>query len=299
MKTQTATTASIRSERLVAAIDGAAGGRLSRLQWRRSNGEWFDVVVPMTAQLQGSRWPKAGAYPLVPYSNRIENAVLAFRGARYELAPHPDALPHTLHGHGHLTPWDCTAVASAADLQMTAKASADWPWAFRATQRFAVHPEALVLDMSIQNLDARPMPAGLGWHPFFACHGPVTLRHSATKWWPHDDQFIPIGHAAPIGPAWRSPVHFDSEAQNAYLSAHREALEISHESGVRVRVTGDSAIGHLVVHYPAGGQYLCVEPTTHVTNGFNLAEGGCPGTGLRVLEPGGTLTCSLRVEVAD
>lgn len=256
----------------------------------------------MTAQLQGSRWPKAGAYPLVPYSNRIANAVLAFRGTRYELAAHPDALPHTLHGHGHLTPWECTAGASAADLQMTVKASADWPWAFRATQRFAVHADALVLEMSIQNLDAEPMPAGLGWHPFFACEGPVTLRHSATTWWPHDDQFIPIGHAAPIVPAWRSPVRFESEGKNAYLSAfsaHQEAFGISHESGVRVRVTVDSALDHLVVHYPPGGQYLCVEPTTHVTNGFNLAEAGSRGTGLRILEPGGTLTCSLRVEIFD
>jgi aldose 1-epimerase len=293
------TSATIRSGRWVAAIDGAAGGRLARLQWQRSNGDWVDVVVPMTAPLQGSRWPKAGAYPLVPYSNRIANAVLAFQGTRYALAPHPDAVPHTLHGHGHLRPWECEATASTADLRMTSGACADWPWVFRATQRFTVDTDALVLDMSIQNLDAGPMPAGLGWHPFFACNGPATLRHGAATWWPHDDQFIPTGEAAPAGPGWRSPVRFDSEARNGYLSANQGAFEIEHASGVRVRVTGDSALDHLVVHYPAGGQYLCVEPTTHVANGFNLADKGCPGTGLRIIEPGGTLNCSVRVEISD
>ena len=154
---------SIATTRLTAQLAAEAGGRLARLSWQRPSGDVVDIVVPMTAGLVPPRWPKAGAYPLVPYANRIAQGRLLFLGRIHEVAPHPDAHPHSLHGHAHLRPWLCTKTGDAqADLFLACERSEAWPWAFEARQRFLVQEDRLVVSLSLRNVDHEPMPAGLG-----------------------------------------------------------------------------------------------------------------------------------------
>lgn len=290
----------IRSGRLSASFDASAGGRLSRLQWRRRSGELFDVVVPMTTGLQGVRWPKAGAYPLVPYSNRIANGRLLFRGADYTLAPHPDARPHTLHGGAHLLPWrHRSATGSEVVLETIAQAGPAWPWAYHARQCFSVSANELKLEMSVRNMSETAMPAGLGWHPYFSCEESASLHHTARERWPHDGQFVTAGRAQDLPSDWESPVRLDAQARDAYLGSWGQALELRYPTGVCIRLSAEPIFEHLVVHRPANGSYVCVEPTSHVANGFNLAAAGIPGSGLRILEPGEELCGSLRMTLSE
>src|SRR3954451_3881028 len=62
-----------------AAVRPQDGGRLASL-WREGPGNSrTDVLVPMAAgSFDPLVWPKAGTYPLVPYSNRIRNAAFRF-----------------------------------------------------------------------------------------------------------------------------------------------------------------------------------------------------------------------------
>ena len=53
---------------------------------------------------------------------------------------------------------------------------------------------------------------------------------------------------------------------------------------------------HLVAYVPRGAPYLCVEPVSHVANGFNLAAAGVEDTGTHVLEPGATLDARASLE---
>ena len=46
-------------------------------------------------------------------------------------------------------------------------AAGEWPWAYRATQRFSLTPAALNVEMVVTNESGTTMPAGLGWHPYF------------------------------------------------------------------------------------------------------------------------------------
>jgi aldose 1-epimerase len=51
------------------------------------------------------------------------------------------------------------------------------------------------------------------------------------------------------------------------------------------------------VFVPSGQDYLAVEPVTHMTDAFNHAARGDHGTGTRVLEPGATFSCTMRIDV--
>ena len=61
------------------------------------------------------------------------------------------------------------------------------------------------------------------------------------------------------------------------------------ETGITLRLEAEPLFGHLVIYVPAGQDIFCVEPVSHVNDGFNLADRGVPDTGVRILAPGETL----------
>ena len=59
----------------------AAGGRLTGLST-----DGLDWIVPLAeTDWPAAKWPRAGSYPLAPYSNRIRDGVFTFDGARHRL----------------------------------------------------------------------------------------------------------------------------------------------------------------------------------------------------------------------
>jgi aldose 1-epimerase len=54
---------------------------------------------------------------------------------------------------------------------------------------------------------------------------------------------------------------------------------------------------HLVIYVPPGQDHFCIEPVSHVNDGFNLLERGTEGTDVRVLAPGETLGAAVRFRV--
>ena len=275
------------------------GGRLSRLAWRHA-GQLFELIVPMQQGLDGARWPKAGAYPLIPYSNRIEGGMLRFQGAQYPLLPHPEVRPHTLHGTAHLRAWRVFAITSQRlALVLSAQADGHWPWRYSAHQTFEVDGDALHITLSVTNEDDTPMPAGLGWHPFLQWPEDMVLHHSAQRQWPFDMAYLPLGEVVPTQPAWQPPNGLRQPMSTAYLADWGQAVcWASPSRGLSVQLQADPVFEHLVVHRPVGGGYACIEPVTHVTNAFNLADGGIADTGSRVLAPRETLGGRLSLHCA-
>jgi aldose 1-epimerase len=242
---------------LTAEIAADAGGRLARLSWQRRSGENVDIVVPMTTGLVPPRWPKAGAYPLIPYANRIAHGRLLFRGRLHEVAPHPDAYPHSLHGHAHLKPWLGTKTEAAhADLLLVCAPSEAWPWAFEARQRFTVQQDRLVVTLALRNADREPMPAGLGWHPYFLAAGVAEVTFAAEAWWPHASDYLPLGEPQPLRDDLRPPLVVAETGLTTYLGRWSGEAQVLREDGVRIVLTADRIFDHLVVHRPDDAAYL-------------------------------------------
>ena len=59
----------------------------------------------------------------------------------------------------------------------------DWPWAWRAEQRFTLSDHGLRIDLELVNTDRRPMPAGLGLHPYFPGTAATRLRAGTKAVW--------------------------------------------------------------------------------------------------------------------
>ena len=276
----------LRAGALEATLSPTEGGRLATLR-DLSGTPARDLVVPLRAwPAEPRRWPKGGAYPLIPYSNRIADGRLRHAGRVWSVRSHPDAAPHSLHGPVHLREWEVESHASTrAVLTLAAEPDGDWPWPYLARQSFALTPETLRIELSIENRGAEAAPVGLGWHPYLPWSPGVQIRHDARRRWLHDKDYLATGESAPADAV---------EDRTCYLS-NWTRLEVGYADGHCVHIAAAPTLSHLVLHRPDDDAYLCVEPVSHVANGFNLAAEGVVGTGTRLLEAGASFSAWVEI----
>ncbi|NMK48088.1 aldose 1-epimerase [Achromobacter sp. Bel] len=251
------------------------GGRLTRL----STGA-LDWIVPLTpTQWPAGKWPRAGSYPLAPYSNRIRDGVFTFNGARHSLQS-VAGRPHAIHGAGLFQAWQVRNLAAdSIDLVLSQPAGVlGWPWPFECVQRYRLDARGLSLSLSITNQGDTPMPFGLGIHPYFTAER-VTLN--ARRVWPADADGIPKGSQVKHVRELRQ----SAAGCDTYLSQWEGRATLHWADGRELALHADPAFAHLVVYTAPGSDFLCVEPVTNVADAFNRAADGDTRTGMRTLEP--------------
>lgn len=287
----------IASDRLVAELMPELGGRIVSLRLVDDPARPLDVLVPLVgAPVLPPRWPKVGGYPLAPYSNRIANARLSFRGHTHDLPPHPDATPHTVHGHSHRMPWTVAERGpDRATLVYEHDGTGEWPWRFMVEQRISLSGSRLTVAFAFANRDARPAPAGFGWHPYFPINGSPRIAFKAGTLWAQSDDNVALGTSERRVPI-DLPVELDAAGTTLYFGEWAGSCAFETGTGVSVRLTADPVLSHLVLHRPAGIDYICVEPVSHVADGFNLAARGVAGTGTRSLDPGDILSGTVTMD---
>ena len=139
------------------------------------------------------------------------------------------------------------------------------------------------------------MPAGLGLHPYFLHEPQALLQHNAAVYWPADGDFLPdLPRPLLAAERYESARCLPPGTLTDYFSGWNGRARMDLPDGAHLSITCDPVFGHLVVHRPPSGAYLCVEPVSHVANGFNLAARGVAETGTRFLEPGETLQGQIR-----
>ena len=83
-----------------------------------------------------------------------------------------------------------------------------------------------------------------------------------------------------------------------YYSDWDGRATLSARDGARILLTADKALRHLVLYRPAGRDFFCVEPVSHVSNAVHLTAQGHDATGWSTLAPGQVLTCHLRMALS-
>ena len=245
------------------------------------------------------------SYPLVPYSNRIEHARLEFAERDIELAKNFGEHPHSIHGVGWQRPWrvvarDEATALIAFDHAATGAEAGAWPWPFRATQWFGLRTDdrgaTLTAKLSIANTGSAAFPFGLGFHPFFPRTATTALDFEAG---PSGKTTTRRFRCA----KWRSRRTGAVESCRRRRSRHRQCVygvdwqrDASDPArSFDTRITADRAAGFVVVYAPPARDFVAVEPVTHMTDAFNRAERGEPGTGSRILAAGAGFSCTMQI----
>lgn len=130
-----------------------------------------------------SRPARSGWPVLFPFPNRIRGGEYVFEGQSYSI-PHPGK-PHAIHGFALDAPWDVVDLggsASSAWVTGRYRISAHtpqllpfWPADAELTLTYRLMRECLTLEATVSNPDTKPLPFGIGFHPYF--HLPLNRLH--------------------------------------------------------------------------------------------------------------------------
>ncbi|HEX2528442.1 MAG TPA: aldose 1-epimerase [Geminicoccus sp.] len=261
-------------------IDPAGGGSI-----RSFRNDGFDVVRAGVRDLRDPIFQ--GSFPLVPFVGRIDRGRFTFGGEQYQLPLnfHPEL--HAIHGDGWMSSW---TVADQADehAALVFHHEHRWvPFRYRAWQRFELTDQGLVAEIGVRNTGDKPMPFGIGHHPYFDRRPGTTLEAEVDGVW-LNDEFNVSKELVPV-PAWadfRRERAVEDLALDHIFTGFRTGATIRWPNeGRGVRIQGDAVLGHLIVYIPPGGDSFCVEPISHVANAINMLDSRTD-TGLRILQPG-------------
>jgi aldose 1-epimerase len=254
---------------------------------------------------------------LFPFPNRIRDGRFTWEGKTYQLPLNDPAQKNAIHGFACRRPWrvvsqgaDDSSAWVTAEFQGSVDA-ADvrdlWPADYRLRVTYRLAGLALRVEALVENPDTRPLPFGLGYHPYihvaFAGGDPAAYAVCipAVAFWELRDT-LPTGRRLPVDQ--RPAVDLVSPRPYGQLQLDDVLTDLPGPSpaggsrtyprgsvtaprGVGVAVRAAPAFREVVVFTPPHRQAFALEPYTCVTDAINLQQQGVDA-GLLVLPPGGS-----------
>ncbi len=240
-----------------ARVAPAAGGRIAALAWRDGG-----ASVPLLVEWDGQAfdehaWPKAGAFPMLPFANRLPRDGFVFRGTL--VRPEPGPAGFALHGSAHRRAWSVVESTSQRAVMRCTHDGGDaaWPWPWVAEQVVELGQRGMTVTLSIKNEATEPMPLAMGWHPYHPADPDMAgggLGFSAHARHELDED----GRACD---QVEMPLFTMQPGETAAFSewTGSACLRSPARGSIVVSCTGVSG---LVLHRPVRGSYFCAEPVT-------------------------------------
>lgn len=234
-----------------------AGGRMTSLVWREAGVSHPLLVTCDVSAFDEDDWPKAGAFPMIPFANRLSSRGLRFGGRELGLRPGPGGF--AIHGFAHRRAWELTRrTAEVAVMRLVHDgASEGWPWAWSAEEEVRVSPRGVTVRLQVKNESDTPMPLGLGWHPYHPIRASADAGGLAVSAGGRHDLDQEGRACAVARPPTFGMIGGETAAFDAWTGTFRLGLSAS-----RVLRVGCLGARRLVLHRPTSGNYLCVEPVT-------------------------------------
>jgi aldose 1-epimerase len=264
----------------------------------------IDCIVPWRSKepFNAHDWPKAGAFVMLPFTNRLAPAPFMWCG-KYIKLDNASPTQQGLHGFGHRRPWQLLqTTSSSAELHLGhAGADAEWPWSFEARLFYQLSEAGLRVQISVCNTSAEAMPLSLGWHPFLPYS--VATPNTTDAWRVHAQRQHVIGldglgraeAGMTQGPMQTFPLpveHAGTVAFENYVGPIK--LPLTHDLQLTMR---SQHAPHLLVHTPLRFSHVCVEPISALPGALR-----CTATAQKLLSlaPGESrsLVCTLGLEAA-
>ena len=258
------------------------------------------------------RASSSGTPILFPFPGRIPGTKYSWQGQDYLLTA-GDGRGNAIHGFVLDRVW---RVIEQTGTKVTGQFHAardepallqSWPADFRITVSYEVGDAVLDASILVENPDDRPLPCGLGTHPYFrlplggsSADDCVVRLPVAERW--ELREMLPTGKRLPVtnAAAYQAGLPFSEITMDDVFAGLIFAEDLCQASitdpgsGATMSLQFDRAFRECVVYTPPHREAICIEPYTCVPGG--LALDGID-TGLRVLGPGESFQASVRLQV--
>ncbi|SDO98210.1 aldose 1-epimerase [Actinopolyspora xinjiangensis] len=261
--------------------------------------------VAYSETYEADRLPPAGAGAvLVPWPNRVADGHWSLEGEPQQLALTEPNRHNAIHGLLRHTPWTVGEHTQATVvLHAMIPVQPGWPVPLLTSVEYSVDEHGLTVRHAVENLGSRPVPFGLGVHPYpragNADTDECTLRLSASSVLPidpermlpdrpprrleGDEQDLRVGRK--LAGVWLDTA-FGGAAPLPDDPAGLVRHSVTDSSGHGVELWADPAFGWVQVYtpgdFPGRGRAVAVEPMTCPPDALNS------GTDLVVLDEGQT-----------
>lgn len=271
--------------RLIAAP--ARGGSILSFTWRGQ---------PVMRETEGEDILDVACFPLVPYSNRIAGGRFPWRGREVVVPVNWPAVDprNPIHGYGWLSAWE-VAAASADRLRLIHDHDgAAWPWPYRAELLYALGEAGLTVRLALTNTGSEPMPAGLGFHPYFPRDAQTRYIGLHRGEWQRGDDPLPtvLDQRAEAADWWDGEPVGARVLDTVFAGREGPLRIVWPERGMAVTIAPSPALGHTAVYVPGDADWFCVEPVSHLTDALN---GRDPEAPMAALEPGDTIAAEMHL----
>ncbi len=277
------------------------------------NGVKLDALwaVPEFASGQGK--PSHSGIPILfPFPGRIRDSAYEYAGKRYTLTVSGMNSGNAIHGFVMGRPWEVVersesrVVGRFRASQVEPKILDEWPADFELTAEYALTAASLVFTLTVRNPDTRPLPWGLGLHPYFRVPlGPqgstaeCQLLTPAAKRWelvnvlPTGKQLNVSGaHDLRHGQVIGATAYDDVYGGLQSTGGRCECAVVDPVNDRRINIMFGEEYRTVVVYTPPHREAVCIEPYTCMPDVFWLTEQG-HDVGLQVLAPGASFTTSV------
>ena len=253
--------------------------------------------------------PQFGGIPfLAPWANRLSEDAFFANGKKCRLNRdlgniRGDQNQNPIHGLLNFSAdWSVTgvgadsnsaSVTSRLDFWKYPEMMAQFPFAHTIEMTYRLHEGVLEVRTTIENLSADPMPVGIGYHPYFQLHDAPRdqwkVHLAARDHLALSKMLIPTGERKPVefsDPLPLAGVALDDVFGGLVRDAAERATFFVEGAHEKISVTYGPKYTVAVVYAPAGRQFICFEPMSAITDGFNLAHAGLYQE-LQSIPPGG------------
>lgn len=242
-----------------------------------------------------SGWPRpvlAGNPLLAPWANRIDQDAFFANGKKYLLNPGlknfaRDPNGHPIHGLLAFSPlWKVVSrgpgeMVSRLEFWRYPDLMAQFPFAHALEMTYRLKDGALEVRTRIENLSAEPMPLAIGYHPYFRIHDAPRdawkVHLAARQHVELSKDLIPTGELKPVALADPQPLAaftLDDVFTGLVRDAAGRAEFWVEGKTQRISVIYGPKYTVAIAYAPPGRDFICFEPMTALTNGFNLAQAG-------------------------
>jgi len=240
-------------------------------------------------------WPApalAGNPILAPWANRFDQDAFYANGKKYLLNPElnnvrRDPNGHPIHGLlAFSSLWQVVAqkpdeVTSRLEYWKYPDLMAQFPFAHTIEMTYRLAGGALEVRTRVENHSAEPMPMAVGYHPYFrltdAPRDDWKVNLAAREHVVLSKDLVPTGEREPV--PFSNPVRLGATSLDdvftglvrddrgrAVFSVEGKKQKLSVIYGPKYTVA--------IVYAPPGRDFICFEPMSALTNGFNLAHEG-------------------------
>lgn len=230
---------------------------------------------------------------LFPFPNRLQGGTYQYQGRSYQFPCNEAARNNALHGNifdksfrlvGQNLQADSGEIVLQHRPATTEKIAYPFDYQLDIIFRLSLY-EGLTCQIRVQNLDTKPMPFGLGWHPYFRLAANIDLLElqlPKCQILELDAQLIPNAKRK-VYPKAKSLQSIENQAFDNLFQLDLETYtdkvssllyDSAAQMGIEVwQETGAQGFNYLQVFTPPHRNSIAIEPMTCPANALNSGEG--------------------------